>query len=214
MKRSLLVAVCLAALAACGKAPEETTAEGSVAGISFSAPYAIYNHDSKMLLRDQISVLISDDPNACEHLEYDGESTRPFLALPDGSHAPSLWMDMLDHNDVMSSMRGVGEDLTASFDPGAPASSECGTAACQAAWLSAKKGSANLLSTNDPKDSNAAARGDFHLVFADGSQLSGTFSASPCTELRAKGCGCDAGAAGVAAPAFALLVLAAFRRRR
>jgi len=213
MSSSSRIALFLLALAACGKSPEGTTVEGAVGEVAFQDPIAIYYCDEKMFLRDQITVLISDDPKACEHLIYDGDATRPYLLLPEGGHAPSLWLDMVDHNDLMTSMRGVGEDLKASFDPGAAAGTDCGSVACQSAWLAPKTGSANILSTNSPKEANAYAKGDFHLTFPEGSQLSGTFVATPCKELKSQGCGCDVGPTALA-PGLALLLLGTLRRRR
>ncbi|MBI5546807.1 MAG: hypothetical protein HY901_23235 [Deltaproteobacteria bacterium] len=195
---------------ACGKGPGETEVSGSVQQISFSDPVAVFNVDEIYVLRDQVAVLISDDPSACEHMAFEEGQNRPFLKMPDGSHAPSLWLNMTDHSAMVTDLRGVGDDLDASFDPGAPAGDECGQAACQSRWLAANKGSARISSSDSTDETGAAARGEFYLTF-DTDQISGTFKAVPCKGLKVDGC--SAGGAGLF-PGLALVAVWSLRRKR
>jgi len=200
----------LVLLAACGPGPQSTTSSGTVKGASFTEPYAIYNIRGVFILQDKLSVLISDDPSACDHLTYDSEQERPYLKLPDGSHAPSLWMKTNDHTDALTDMRAVGDDLQAIFDPGAPVGDECAQASCQGRWVNASKGTMEIEGTKDPNEADSFAAGSFYLTFS-GEQLSGDFRAVPCKSLKVEGCSV---AGGTAAPALGLLALALLGRRR
>lgn len=213
MSRSTALLALVLVAAGCGSAPQENTSEGTVAGVAFTQPTAFYNVKGVIILRDELAVLISDDPSACDHLTYDSDQERPYLKLADGTHAPSLWMKMLDKADGLANMRGIGDDLSADFDPGAPAGEVCAGESCQARWLRASRGTVDILHTADPGSTGAYAAGEYYLTF-DGQQISGTFRAVPCKALKVEGCGgCASSGAGLA-PGLALLALAALRRRR
>ena len=211
MPHRLAIASLAWALAACGGGPETTTSDGVVKNIAFKKPVAIFNTKNIYILRDQLAVLVSDDPDACAHLAFDGDQERPYLLLSDGSHAPSLWMRMTDHSDVVNDMRGVGEDLHASFDPGAAAGDPCGLSSCQSLWIAAEKGTADINSSQDPSQTDSKAKGDYSLVFS-GQQISGTFDAQSCPNLKVSGC--SAAGTGALVPGLSLLALALLKRRR
>ena len=208
LRRFALAALVLTA-ASCNGGPGDTSAAGSVTGVSFVKPTAIFNTKSIPVLRDQLAVVISDDPDACAHLQFDGDNERPYLLLPDGSHEPSLWMRMTDHSTVLTDLRGIGEDLHASFDPGAPVGAPCGVSACESTWISADRGTADINSSADPGQADSTARGDYALNFS-GDQISGDFDAKPCGNLKVSGCTV---AGGALAPGLALLGLALLKRR-
>lgn len=212
MLRRVVLALCALACASCGdKGPESTTFEGSVSGTTFQSPTAIFADKKNRMWRDQLAILISDDPDACGHLAYDDDQERPFLKLPDGSHAPSLWLKMTDRSPIFTDMRGIGDDLHADFDPGAPAGDDCGSASCQVRWLAAKRGSV-LIEASDPSDdTGATARGSYAIDFGGGNLASGDFRAVPCNALKAEGC---SAVSGGALPLAGLLSLLALRRRR
>lgn len=212
MRRHVCTPMLLIALASCGDGgPSDTAFSGSVHGIGLRAPTAVFDIRSNTLARDQLTVLVSDDPDACSHVTYIEGEERPYLKMPDGSHAPSLWLKMTDHSPVLADLRGIGDDLHASFDPGAPAGDPCGSSACQARWLGAVRGSSQIIASGDPSDTDARARGTFHLDFGDGNLVSGDFDAMPCKALKAEGC---SAAGGGLAPLFGVLAGGVFFRRR
>ncbi len=214
-RRRAAIAGSLVLLAACGTGPVGTNrASGSVKGVTFDKPegvYAIYSVKGNPVLQDQLVILISNDPNACYNLDYGAEnSEQPFLKADDGSHAPSLWFKTTDHTDILTDMRGVGDDLYVRFDPGAPAKSECADAPCEGKWIAASKGTLEINASSNPNDPNGWASGSYYLTF-QGEQLSGEFHATPCTGMRVAGC---SAALGPALPALGLLALALLKRRR
>ncbi|HEY3446955.1 MAG TPA: hypothetical protein VGK67_11355 [Myxococcales bacterium] len=199
-------------LAACGGPAGENSSSGSVKGVSFSPtePYAIYMVKGNPILQDKLVILISDDPDSCEHLENVDSSEQPYLKMPDGSHAPSIWMKTNDHTDILTDMRGVGDDLYASFDPGAAKGSDCAAAPCEGKWIAASKGTLEINASSDPSSAGAWAAGSYYLTF-DGEQISGTFRAKPCKTMKIDGCSVVAGGSF---PALGLLALALLKRRR
>ncbi|MGC4115448.1 MAG: hypothetical protein QM765_12760 [Myxococcales bacterium] len=199
-------------LAGCMGPQGENTATGSVKGVTFEDDevYAVYNVKGNPILQDPLVILISNDPDACAHLEYGSTNAeQPFLKLEDGTHAPSIWVKTNDHTDILTDMRGVGDDLYARLDLGAPADSECADEPCEGKWLTASKGTLEINASSNPSDDTGWAAGSYYLTF-QGEQLSGSFRARPCRDMKIAGCST---AGGSAIPALGLLALALLKRR-
>lgn len=214
MSRRAAVAA-LVVLAACGGPQGTNSAAGTAKGVTFDHPeqgvYAVYNIKGNYIVQDSLVIVISNDPDACSNLEYPENSEQPFLKNPiDGSHAPTIWIKTTTHSDILTTMRGVGDDLYARFDPGAPADSTCAQAACDGKWIVASKGSLEIDASSNPDSPDAWAAGSYYLTF-QGEQLSGTFHATPCKSMKIGGC---SAAGGSAIPALGLLALALAKRRK
>jgi hypothetical protein len=204
MRTRQLVGVSALACFACGApAPTATTVEGSVNGVSFADPHALYLKHAAQDLVDQnrVFVLVSDDADACQALGPVGLMGRSGITGPGNRRAPSLWLDIPDRSLFVGRQTEVGHGLSSDFDPATDAGLSARTEPAQSgfAWLDR----ADALTDKRPE-----AAGSFDLSF-DGGSLRGTFRATPCTQL-APGCA----AAGAGPMLFALPLLLAVRRRR
>jgi len=197
MKRILLIAAF--ALAACGSsAPLTTIVNGAAETVSFNTPNALYN----LIDGGPVVVLISDDPKACERIsgglpEQDGGATEGALVLV-ANNQEHFWNNNL---------RTVGDDLDTALaaprfpDGGCVQNADAG--GCQV--FQASVGTAHFDQI-DNNLVNGVAAGDFDLTFPDGNKLSGTFHATPCTNLS----GCPSGTSAFMVPFLGL----GLRRRR
>lgn len=201
--RRLLGLFGLACFACSAPAPKATVVEGSVDGIGFQDPHAMYlKHQAQDLLdSNRVFVLISDEADACQGLGPVGLLGRSGITGPGNRRAPSLWLDMRSPTLFVGPRSELGHGLSSDFDP----ARDGGLSARTEPALS---GFAQLDRADDLTDKCPEAAGSFNVSF-DGGSMQGTFRATPCTQL-APGCS----AAGAGPLFFALPLLLALRRRR
>lgn len=204
-----LVAVLLIfALAACAERAEPPTiVEGTLGARYFDTPHAIYSISEGLLWDDEsITILISNDRDACSKLTSPGWFARSVVSNGYGGTQPSLALQMERNSSFESDERIVGAEarpLRASFDPGSEDKNLM-------EWIEACGGSANINHSDDP-GSDARAFGSFAVSFGERGDARGTFNAEYCEALD--GGGCSAAGGGFAIGAVPLVLLALRRRR-
>ncbi|MHB8872465.1 MAG: hypothetical protein ACYC8T_02145 [Myxococcaceae bacterium] len=198
----LMLALAAACLGCGAPPPSSTEVAGSVSGIAFEAPSAVYmKRDARDAFDSaRVFVLISDEPAACERLTPVGIG-RSGVRGAAGQRVPSLWLEMPDRACLSGSEHELNRGLASDFDPATDAG-------MQARAIPASSGTARLDLADDFSTRGAQAAGSFEVAFEDGS-FQGTFRARPCGQLQP---GCSAAGGGLALFA-ALPLLLALRRR-
>ena len=213
-------------LAGCNSDPSATTAEGSVAGVALASPSAVYSNDG-----DKTRVILSGDAQACGHLVNAGATSNSLVGADGGGTVPSLFLLISNGGFFSNEVRTVGDDLSASFDPGGPFGVQnlddggclqgdaqptdggpSGSLFGCRATVDASSGRGHLFHTDETAGarSDARATGDFDLQFPDGGALHGTFVAAPCNAIHG---GCSYGAGGILGSLLALGLLLGRRQR-
>jgi uncharacterized protein (TIGR03382 family) len=192
---------------ACGRPPPTTTSlTGSVGGIEFRHPYAIYGKDptSAGFLGGRAFILFSSDENACDHLTSTGLFTRSGISAGGAKHPPDRIPSLSLQLPEPASWGGrstIGEGMAATFD-------------LEGALTPASLGEITVDHFDDPATSGGNTAGTFNVGFTSASvsgAFTGSFSATPCTSLYP---GCSSAGAGLLWPALLALTLAARRGRR
>ncbi|MBI3182077.1 MAG: hypothetical protein HYZ28_08025 [Myxococcales bacterium] len=207
-------------IAACGPAlPDHTAVEGTVAGISFRGPSALYSVEREWFglwgSLVGVTILISDDQDACRHLDQREDGVA--LRATNDRERPTLLLTMSP-----SGSQTLGKGLSAKQQPGGgsltricPSNSSSGCTDARRNITTPEIGEAEIYLLDDPEQENSrpTSIGAFELTFAGNETFKGQFVATPCRGVRYANRGC-AQAPGGLGVALGGLVLARLRRAK